>query len=227
MCTAEYNIKVVEGNEFLLVLPLKKRTYVASVPIDEDIDATALVGCVVKIGDVEYTPTLDEDGVKVLVPATLARDTYDIIVTATYHGSAIRAAYFDALTIVAWNEQSNAQQYIQGSPVVAQAAYVIGGTLTDAELEALKAEYRLKIAAAEEAKEAADAAKQAYDTKAEALDDIAQQSTLTQGISDIRDDISHIDIDTSTLAKQGDNPNADISTIQALIGYTISEIDNV
>lgn len=177
MCTAEYNIKVVEGNEFLLVLPLKKRTYVASVPIDEDIDATALVGCVVKIGDVEYTPTLDEDGVKVLVPSTLARDTYDIIVTATYRGSAIRAAYFDALTIVAWNEQSNAQQYIQGSPVVAQAAYVIGGTLTDAELEALKAEYRLKIAATEEAKEAADAAKEHFDELAEQISGVAQEAT--------------------------------------------------
>ena len=40
------------------------------------------------------------------------------------------------------------------------------------------------------------------------LTGLAKQSTLVEGISAIRDDISHIDIDTSTLAKQGTNASA-------------------
>lgn len=278
MCRSDYNIKVVEGNAFALIIPLISRVFVNGLPIDTPIDIPSLQDCKVKIGDAEYTPELNEDGVRVLVPGTLARATYDIIVTATYYGSPLRAAYFDALTIVQWNEQSDAQQYIQGSPITLQAAYVIGGAMTDAELEALKAEYREKIAAAEQAEGAAEAAKEAYDRKAEMLDGVAQQSTLTQGVQDIREDISHIDIDTSGLAKESqvkdgndtaisvgkdvrselgtgsdtaaetgtlfavvkwtknkikdiynaltDSTNG-LSAIRQLIGYTISEIDNV
>lgn len=197
-----YTIRIVAGNSFTLVLPLKMRTYVATVPFDEDIDIMALVGCKVTIGGVEYACTLDPSGVQVAVPDGLAQGTYDIILTAEYHGAQIRAAYFEALQSVAYNKDSDAVQYIAGSPIVAQAAYVIGGALTDAELEALKAEYRQKIADAEAAEAAAEAAKDEYDRKAEQLDDVAQQTTLTQGISDIRGDISHIDIDTTTLAKE-------------------------
>lgn len=210
-----YNIKVVEGNKFALVMPLKRRSYVSSVPIDEDIDATELVDCHVTIGGVEYTPAFGSEGVRVIVPATLARGTYDVVLTAMYHGAEIRAAYFEGLTIVKWNGQSDAQQYVQGTTVELVPAFVIGGTLTDAELEQLKAQLRLDIAAAEAAKEAAEAAKEAYDEKAEALDDIAQQTTLTQGISDIREDIAGITIDTSTLAKQGTNANATLTETQA------------
>lgn len=227
MCNNFPTIKVVEKNDFSLIFPLKRRTYRCSKPIDEDIDATQLTNVVVKVGGVEYTPSLGEDGVRIEIPKSLRCGSYDLELTAEYHGSDIRVAYEAGLTIVEWNSMSDAEQYVQGSPVMVEAAYVIGGTLTDAELEALKTEYRLKIAAAERAKEDAEAAKEAYDEKAEALDGIAQQSTLTQGISDIRDDISHIDIDTSTLAKQGSNPSANISDIQALIGYTISEIDSI
>lgn len=284
MCNNNYNIKVVEGNAFALLFPLKRRTYTANIPINEDIDCEQLQDCKVIFGGVEYTPELTADGVRIMLPATLKKATYDAIITATYQGSEIRAAYFEAVTIVAWNEQSNAEQYIQGSPVVMPAAFVIGGTLTDEELEELKAQYRLAIAAAQEAQEAAEQAKADFDAKAEGLDgltDVAQETTLTTGITNIRDDISHIDIDTSTLAKetsvkdgndtavsvgkevrsevgtgsdtaaetgtlfaivkwiknkvnaitgyalQGSNANANISDIQALIGYTISEIDGV
>ena len=211
MCNNNYNIKVVEGNAFALLFPLKRRTYTANIPIDEDIDCEQLQDCKVIFGGVEYTPELTADGVRIILPATLKRATYDAIITATYQGSEIRAAYFEAVTIVAWNEQSNAEQYVQGSPVVMPAAFVIGGTLTDAELEELKAQYRLAIAAAQEAQEAAEQAKADFDAKAEGLDsltDVAQETTLAQGISDIRDDISHIDIDLSSVAKQGENTSA-------------------
>lgn len=178
MCTGDlYNIKVVQGNKFALIFPLKDRVFINGTPIDHDIDATALVGCVVKIGGVEYAPELGTDGVRVIVPATLELGTYDIVITATYYGSPLRAAYFDALTIVEWNEQSDAQQYIQGSPIAMPPAFVIGGALTDAELEQLKQDYREAKAAMEQAAADAQAAKEAFDRKAEMLDDVAKEAT--------------------------------------------------
>lgn len=213
-----YNIKVVEGNEFALLLTLKKRTFTASTPIDEDIDPTALDNCVVKVNGVEYTPAIDDQGVTVIMPATLKRTTYNIELTATYQGSAIRAAYFEAFTIVAWNEQSDAQQYIQGSPIVLEPAYVIGGTLTDAELEQLKQEYREKIAAAEAAKEAADQAKEDFDEKAENLDNldnVAQQGTNPDAnLSATQQAAAYTANYVQLLAKQGTNTNATLTTAQ-------------
>lgn len=216
MCDFErYNIKVVEGNEFTLLLPLKSRTFVTRRPVDEDIVIEDLENLRVFVNNDEYSSARQEsDGVAIDFPATLKQGNYDVVLTATYHGVDIRAAYNDAVIIVAWNQQSDAQQYVQGSPFVLPAAYVLG-VMTDSELEALKAQLRLEIAAAQQAKEEAEQAKEEYIAKAEALDDIAQQSTLTQGVSDIREDISHIDIDTSNLAKQGTNPNATLTDTQA------------
>lgn len=174
----KYTIRVVEGNAFTLVLPLKKRTYVANVPIDEDIDIMALTGYKVTIGGVEFACSLDPSGVQVPVAAdALARGTYDIVLTATYRGAEIRAAYFEALQVVKFNGESEFLQYIAGSPIVAQAAYVIGGPLTDAELETLKDEWREKIVAAEQAQADAEAAKEEFDRKAEMLDDVAKETT--------------------------------------------------
>lgn len=212
MTCQPFNIKVVEGNDFALLLPLKKRTYVSNAPIDEDIDATELQDVVFKIGTREYTPELGTDGVRVVVTDKPARGTYDIVLTATYHGSAIVAGYFEALTIVAWNYQSNAEQYVQGSPVVMQSAYVIGGTLTDAELVALKQQYIAAKAAMEAAQAQAEQAKATYDAKAEMLNDVAQETT-SQAILNA---IGHIDF--SELAKQGSNPNATNTAILAAFG---------
>ena len=191
---------------------MKRRTYTANVPIDEDIDATELQNVVFKIGAQEYTPELGTDGVRVVVTDKPARGTYDIVLTATYHGSAIVAGYFEALTIVAWNYQSNAEQYVQGSPIVMQSAYVIGGTLTDAELVALKQQYIAAKEAMQEAQAAAERAKAAYDAKAEMLNDVAQETT-SQAILNA---IWHIDF--SELAKQGSNPNATNTAILAAFG---------
>ena len=206
------NIKIVEGNEFALVLPLKQRTFVASTPIDEDIVYADLQNVVLKIGDTQFTATLETYGVQVLVPYNaLTRGTYDILLTATYHGSEIRASYFEALTIVQYNSQSDAQQYIAGSPIVLDAAYVIGGTLTDAELEALKEEYREKNAQLDQAIADAEEAKEEWEQKAADLDGVAQESTS----QDILTAVGNIHIDTSDLAKQGTNPDATLSEVQA------------
>lgn len=218
----KYTIHIVEFNAFTLVMPLKRRTFVSNVPIDEDIDIMALVGCKVKVGGVEYHCVLDPSGVQVAFAEGLKRGVYDVIVTATYRGAEIRAAYFEAIQAVEWNRDSDAQQFIAGSPITLDTAYVIGGPMTDAELEALKAEWRLKIAAAEKAQAEAQAAKEEYDRKAEMLDDVAQQSTLTQGVTDIRGDIAATrrdiaNIDLSPLAKQGENADATNTAIYNLI----------
>jgi len=209
-CNKQQTIKVTEGNAFTLILPLKKRTYVSNVSIDEDIVYADLQDVVLTIGGEQYEVSLGLDGVQTYVPE-LAKGMYDIILTATYHEATIRAAYFEALSIVPWNYASDAQNYLPGSPIVADAAYIIGGPLTDAQLEELKAAYVAAKQAADEAEAAAQAAKEAYDAKAEQLDDVAQQTTLLQKSAAIIEAIAgiHIDIpdniatkDDVTAAKQ-------------------------
>ena len=218
MCDNFPNIKVVEGNAFRVVMPLKRLTFESCQPIEEDIDATQLTDVVLLYGGVQVTASLGVDGVSFISPADMARGTYDIILTAKYQGTDMRAAYEGAITIVPWNSQSNAQQFVPGSPIVLNAAYLIGGALTDAELEALKEEYRERNAELAQATADMEAAKEHYDQLAEQLTGVAQEQTLTQGVQDIREDISHIDIDTTTLAKQGTNPDATNTAILAAIG---------
>ena len=202
MCNKQ-NIKVTEGNAFALLLPLKARTYTADgVPVDEDLNPQDLTDVVVKIGDTAYTYTLEDTGVQVVVPGTLKRGTYDVVLTGKHEGADIRAAWFELLTIVAWNYQSDVEQFLPGSPIIAPAAVIVSGALTDAELEALKEEYRERNAQLAQAIADAEAAKEHYDELAEQLTGVAQEQTLTDGVTAIREDISHIDIDTSTLAKE-------------------------
>lgn len=216
------NIKIVEGNAFALLLPLVARYYtIEGRPNDEDIDCTQLENCKVTIGSTEYDATLTTEGVVTRDEGTLARGTYDIVLTATYQGYALRADWFEGVTIVKYNHQSNAEQYIHGSPIVMRPAFCIMA-LGDTELQNLKQQLQQKIAETEQAKEAYEQAKVDYDARAEALDDVAKQSTLTSGVQTLSDKIDNIDIDTSTLAKQGTNPDANISDIQAKIGTPAS-----
>lgn len=282
-----YNIKVTEGNSFAVILTLKTRTYSADAPIDQDIDPTALADVHVKVNGAEWSAvTVGVEGVSVQFPATQPCGTYNVELTANYNGITIRAAYFECVTIVAWSYQSDAQNYIPDSPLSAKAAYIIAGNYTDAELEALKQQYRDAIEAAEQAEADAEQAKEDYIAKADNLDNldnVAQQGSNPNATNtDILVAVQNISIDTSTLAqrvdvkdgndtavgvakeirsevgtgsdtaaesgtlfavlkwvkdkvksigtdyaKQGSNANANISDIQALIGFTISEIDGI
>lgn len=175
MCDNFPNIRITEGNNFSIILPLLSRTYVATRPIDEEIDPEQLENVVVTFGGVQYQAQRTTRGVQIDLPATLAVGTYNILLTAEYLGSNIRAAYESAVTIVPWSEQSTAEQYITGSPIVLRAAYVLSGALTDAELEALKEEYREKNAQLEQAIADAEAAKREWEEKAADLDGVAKQ----------------------------------------------------
>lgn len=198
MCCNFPTIKITEGNAFTLIFPLKRRSYLSEKPIDNDIDVTRLSNVHVTLGGVEYAPTIETYGVRIDVPATLVRGTYDGLLTADYDGNAIRGAYESCVQIVAWNAQSNAQQYIIGSPVATKAAYVLGYMPTDTEVEELNQQLREQIAAAEQAEAEAIAEKHRYAEALENLDDIAHESTLTKGVSDIRNDIANIDIGIPT-----------------------------
>lgn len=177
MCNNFPNIRITEGNNFSIILPLLSRTYVATRPIDEEIDPEQLENVVVSFGGVQYPAQRTTRGVQIDLPATLAVGTYNILLTAEYLGSNIRAAYESAVTIVPWSEQSTAEQYITGSPIVLRAAYVLSGALTDAELEALKEEYREKNAQLAQAIADAEAEKREWEEKAADLDGVAKQGT--------------------------------------------------
>ena len=182
MCCNFPRIKITEGNAFTLIFPLKRRSYLSEKPIDDDIDVTRLTDVRVTLGGVEYAPTIETYGVRIDVPAKLVRGTYDGLLTADYDGNAIRGAYESCVQIVAWNAQSNAQQYILGSPVATNAAYVLGYMPTDAEVEALKQQLREQIAAAEQAEAEAIAEKEKYAEALEHLDDIAKETSV-EGIA--------------------------------------------
>lgn len=193
MCENFPNIRITEGNAFALLLLLRTRTYVSSQPIDEDIDYTQLDNIVFTFGGIEYAAEITGQGVRIILPDTLAVGTYNAILTAEYLGNEIRAAYESAVTIVPWSAQSTAEQYIAGSPIVMRAAYVLGGAMTDAELEALKAELRAKIDEAEQAKEEAESAKAEWEQKAAELDGVAQEATSQEIFAAIGYTIQEID----------------------------------
>lgn len=174
-CTGP-NIKITEGNAFALILPLKSRHFVSDTPIDEDIDCTRLEDVRVFVGSAEWHDfELKTDGVYVGVPATMARDTYNVELTATYNGIAIRAGYYECFTIVKWSYQADAQNYIPASPIAAEAAYIIAGNYSDEELDRLKEELRAAIADADEAKTEAIAKRDEYVQRVEELEGIARQ----------------------------------------------------
>jgi len=228
MCNNFPNIRITEGNNFSIILPLLSRTYVATRPIDEEIDPEQLENVVVTFGGVPYQVQLTERGVQINLPATLAVGTYNILLTAEYLGSSIRAAYESAVTIVPWSEQSTAEQYIAGSPIVLRAAYVLSGAMTDAELEALKEEYREKNAQLDQAIADAEAAKREWEEKAADLDGVAQEETSQKILTQTGE--AKTAAETAAQAAQaitGYALQTTLTDVQTLIGYTIQEIDGI
>ena len=180
-CKRQYTIKVTEGNAWRLLLRLKSQTYVSSKPVDVDIEARHLENISIEVGGKQWTDySVEDEGVLLNIPATMPRGVYSVKLTATYFDVDICAAYFECFAIVPWSYQSTAGNYIPESPVATEAAYIYVGAIDDAELEALKAAWRLKIAAAEAAKAAAEAAREDFDTKAETLTGTigSQQDTI-------------------------------------------------
>ena len=212
-CECPYTLKVPLGNAFQVLFPVKTAEWKDGERTVEVADVRALTDIVVKVDGEEWQDwEMDERGPLVNFPKdSLAKGPHNVEVTADYFGVAIRAAYFECITMVQWSYESNIGNYIIGSPLVAEAAYIYVGITDDEELEALKQQYREATAACETARLQYEAAKEEFDEKAEQLDDVAKESTLLQKSAAIIEAISgiHIDIpdniatkDDVTAAKQ-------------------------
>ena len=213
-CECPYTLKVPLGNAFQVLFPVKTAEWKDGERTVEVADVRALTDIVVKVDGEEWQLgwEMDERGPLVNFPKdSLAKGPHNVEIIADYFGVAIRAAYFECITMVQWSYESNIGNYIIGSPLVAEAAYIYVGITDDEELEALKQQYREATAACETARLAYEAAKEEFDEKAEQLDDVARESTLLQKSAAIIEAIAgiHIDIpdniatkDDVTAAKQ-------------------------
>lgn len=269
-CECPYTLKVPLGNAFQVLFPVKTAEWKDGERTVEVADVRALTDVAVFVDGDEWELgwEMDERGPLVNFPQdSLAKGPHNVEITADYFGVAIRAAYFECITMVQWSYESNIGNYIIGSPLVSEAAYIYVGITDDAELEELKQQYREATEACETARLEYEAAKEEFDEKAEQLDDVAQQSTLVEGIAAQAKDATvakqatlvsraaaileaisgiHIDfpdnlatkadvdsardiilvairnIDLSTVAKQGSNPNATNTEILAACNPTIA-----
>ena len=213
-CECPYTLKVPLGNAFQVLFPVRTAEWKDGERTVEVADFRALTDIVVKVDGEEWQQgwEKEERGTLVKFPAySLAKGPHNVEITADYFGVAIRAAYFECITMVQWSYESNIGNYIIGSPLVAEAAYIYVGITDDEELEQLKQQLRTSIAETEQARLAYEAAKEEFDEKAEQLDDVAKESTLLQKSAAIIEAISgiHIDIpdniatkDDVTAAKQ-------------------------
>ena len=196
-CECPYTLKVPLGNAFQVLFPVKTAEWKDGERTVEVADVRALTDIVVKVDGEEWQDwEMDERGPLVNFPAnSLAKGPHNVEITADYFGVAIRAAYFECITMVQWSYESNIGNYIIGSPLVAEAAYIYVGITDDEELEALKQQYREATAACETARLQYEAAKEEFDEKAEQLDDVAKQSTMLQEFALTLEAIAGIHID--------------------------------
>lgn len=231
-------VKVPKGNAFGLLLPFKTARWEDAELVPDNIDIRYLEDVVITIDDQPWTDyEMDDRGPIVQIGA----DDFDLgahnaTIEATYAGVAIRGAFYECFTIVEWSFESNVEHHLPDSPLIAETSYVYIGITDDAELEELKQQLRNAIAETETARLQYEAAKEEFDEKAEQLDDVATETTLTAGIqsvlqglapkataqqltdatTSILNAISHIDIDTTTLAKEQTLTNALQSVLTAL-----------
>ena len=206
------SVKVPQGNAFRLLMPFKTARWENAELVPDNIDIRFLEDVVITIdGIVWENYEMDDRGPIVAIPEDMPLGAHNAEITATYAGVPIRGAFYECFTIVEWSFESNVEQHLPDSPLVAETSYVYIGITDDQELEALKQQYRDAIASCETARMQYEAAKEAYDEKAEALDDVAKQSTMLQEFALTLEAIAgiHIDIpdniatkDDVTAAKQ-------------------------
>ena len=201
-------INIPEGNEFSLFVPF----VVFSGAGQSAADAALWNNITTKVyrsnttTEIEHTTHLQEQYVVLSFADNLALGSYDVIISGEYETRKVCAPLNNLFARTRWAD-GNYADFIVGQPIICPQQPIIGQFNTTQDIEDLTEELRAALAAAE-------AAKAEYEEKVEELSDVAQQSTLTQGISDIRADISHIDIDTTTIAKQGTNASATLTATQ-------------
>jgi len=207
-------VKVPRGNAFQLLMPFKTAHWEDESIVPEDLDILSLDNVHITIAGIEWTDfEMDPRGPIVTIGADDfdAAGAYSAEITAEYCGVPIRGAFFECFTRVEWSFESNVEQHLPDSPLIAETSYVYIGITDDEELEALKQQYREATAACETARLEYEAAKEELEEKAEQLDDVAQQTTLVTSAATILEAIAgiHVDIpdniatkDDVTAAKQ-------------------------
>ena len=191
-------VKVPRGNAFKLLLPFKTAHWEDESIVPENINILSLENVHIFVGNIEWADyEMDERGPIMEIGA----DDFDKVgaynaeITADYCGVAIRGAFFECFTRVEWSFESNVEQHLPDSPLIAETSYIYIGITDDAELESLKQQYREAIAATETARIQYEAAKEEFNEKAEgieSLDDVAQQSTSLQ----IKDKLDNLNVDS-------------------------------
>ena len=213
-------VKVPQGNAFQLLLPFKTARWENAELVPDNIDTRFLEDVVITIdGIVWENYEMDDRGPIVAIPEDMPLGAHNAEITATYAGVPIRGAFYECFTIVEWSFESNVEQHLPDSPLVAETSYVYIGITDDQELEALKQQYREATAACETARLQYEAAKEAYDEKAEALDDVAKQSTLMEGIAAQAKD--------ATVAKQATLVTKAAAILEAIGNIHVDIPDNI
>ena len=162
-CNFEQNtIKVPQGNAWQLLLPLSTAKWRGQDLVTESIDYRALEDIAVFIDGDEWDYTLQENGILCDIPADMPLGPHNTVITATYFGVEVKAAYFQNFTIMEWSFESNVGEHLLDAPLVSDAAYIYVGITDDEELEAIKQQYRDAIATCETARLQYEAAKEAY-----------------------------------------------------------------
>ena len=219
LCKQE-TVMVPRGNAFQLLMPFKTAHWEDESIVPEDLDILSLDNVHITIAGIEWTDfEMDPRGPIV----TIGADDFDAVgaysaeITAEYCGVAIRGAFFECFTRVEWSFESNVEQHLPDSPLIAETSYVYIGITDDEELEALKQQYREATAACETARLEYEAAKEEFDEKAEQLDDVAKESTLLQKSAAIIEAISGIHIDIpDNIATKDDVTAAKQAILEAL-----------
>ena len=212
-------VRITKGQPFAVFIPL---VVLNADGTKESVAADTLTNISVTIkgncGEQEITPLTHDRYLVLNLSADLQVAVYAVYVTATlWQGRQFSLRIQRAFEVVNWNWQSNWRDYLVGDHIELNDQLLIAGYYnTDAELEALKSEFRQKIAATEAAKAQYEAAKAALESKAEELDGVAKETTSQEILNSIAN------LDFSTLAKQGTDPDTTLTAVKQTIDQLLT-----
>ena len=170
-------VRITKGQPFSLFVPLViLNTDGTKTAVDAEALQSADVTIADRYGDTRAVSYLTREHYLILqMPADLQVSVYQLVINATDGDGrpfTLRDRY--AFAVVEWDFQSNWQNYIVADHIeLTDQQFIAGYAVTDTEYEALKAEYRQKIAAAE-------AEKALYEQKLHDLDGTARETTSQQ-----------------------------------------------
>ena len=201
-------IQIPEGNEFSLFIPFvvfsKSGREDASAALWNDLQVVVRMSN--STANVDCTYSVQAQYVVVSFGNDLKRSSYDVIISGEYEMRKVCAPLNNHFAITAWAD-GNYADFIVGQPIICPTQTIIGQFNTTQDIEDLTEELRDALAAAE-------AAKEDYEEKVAEIENVAQQGTNPDATNTaILTAIGNISIDTTTIAKQGNNPNTDLSQV--------------